>query len=124
MKLIVVVLLTIFSAVVSANEYDNIDWTKVIPIQELPGFWDNREIKPVVVNSRDRSSRITGGEIVPPNSLPMQVALMVTAAPGIGLCGGTIISVVSLKYSVSLYMFFFNSFFAYAEFSFNCSTLC
>ena len=94
MKLFVAVLFAV-CALAAADEYDNIDWSKVVPVQDMPGFWDGREIQPIVVNPRNRESRVVGGEIASPHQFPYQIALLTTFTAGTGLCGGSIISTVS-----------------------------
>lgn len=44
------------------DEWDNVDWSTVIPRTEVPGFWDGRIIKPAFYpGDQDRSGRIVGG---------------------------------------------------------------
>ena len=95
MKLIVCVVL--LAAVVSANESifaDDFDWSKAVPISETPGFWDNRDVKPIakaVVNTR--LGRIVGGTEIPPNSQPHLVFIAIqVSATHLGTCGGTLLS--------------------------------
>ena len=95
MKLFVAILFAVLAASAQADEYDNIDWDKVVPVQDMPGWWDGRDIQPIVVNPRDRSSRIVGGEIATPHQFPYQIALLTTFSAGTGLCGGSVISTVN-----------------------------
>ena len=95
MKLIVCVVL--LAAVVSANQSvydDDLDWSQVVPVSETPGFWDNRDVKPVamgVVNNR--LGRIVGGTEIPPNSQPHLILMVVqVSATHVGACGGTLLS--------------------------------
>lgn len=64
MKLI---LFTCLAVAVAANpileepEWVEIDWSKVIPVTEEPGFWEKRNIKFNGIPQSDRNSRIVGG---------------------------------------------------------------
>ena len=33
-------------------EYDNIDWEKVVPVEDLPGFWDDKD--PILVPEKHK----------------------------------------------------------------------
>ena len=68
-----------------------IDWSKVVPVTEMPGFWDGREIRPAVYPGQ-RDPRIVGGQIVTPHTHPYQAGLLMNFGGGTGLCGGSIIS--------------------------------
>lgn len=48
------------AAIADVEENWEIDWSTVVPMQETPGFWDNRNVKPTVF---PRNGRIVGGEI-------------------------------------------------------------
>lgn len=95
MKLIVVAIFALLA--VSANampvegDWDVIDWSKVVPVTEMPGFWDGREIQPAFIPG-DRAGRIVGGAIVTPHAHPYQAGLLMQFGGGTGLCGGSIIS--------------------------------
>lgn len=91
MKLIVAAVLAVLAASAAAEANFDIDWSKVVPVHELPGFWDGRLIKPFTSNTR-RSGRIVGGEIANPHAHPYQVALLMTFATGTGLCGGSVLN--------------------------------
>lgn len=39
----------------------DIDWSKVVPITDLPGFWDGRTIRPAEIPPSKRDPRIVGG---------------------------------------------------------------
>lgn len=70
-----------------------IDFSKAVPVEDLPGFWDGR-IRPVGLagsNAR-RQGRITNGQEVVPHSRPFQAGLFMTFGGGTGLCGGSIIT--------------------------------
>jgi chymotrypsin len=94
MKLIVAAIFAVL-AVSAAAEAENweIDWSKVVPVQDMPGFWDGREIRPIVSpEDMTRTGRIVGGTIVTPHSIPFQAALLMQFGGGTGLCGGSAIS--------------------------------
>ena len=66
---------------------------KVLPVTDMPGFWDGREIRPAVYpGDQTRTGRIVGGDIVSPHTHPYQVGLLMTFGGGTGLCGGSIIA--------------------------------
>lgn len=102
MKLLAVAIFAILavSAIAESEypEWDNLDWSKVVPVQDMPGFWDNREIRPAFYpGDMTRTGRIVGGAIVTPptdtfHAHPYQTALLMSFAGGTGLCGGSIIS--------------------------------
>lgn len=57
----------------NAPEYNTIDWSKVIPAHEEPGFWENTVFAQLVpTNNRER--RIVGGVEATPNAHPYQAA--------------------------------------------------
>jgi len=91
MKLLILACLAIAA---SANPIEpEIDWSRVVPVHELPGFWDGRELRPSAVLSEDsRTGRIVGGAIVTPHAHPYQAGLLMTFGGGTGLCGGSAIS--------------------------------
>lgn len=94
MKLLVVALFAVLAASAAAEDnYDNIDWSKVLPVQDMPGFWDGREIRPAFYpGDQTRTGRIVGGAIVTPHTHPYQAGLLITFGGGTGLCGGSVIS--------------------------------
>lgn len=69
-----------------------IDWSNVVPVQEMPGFWVGREIQPQTIDSKTRSRRIVGGVEVTPHTHPYQVALLSNFGTVTSLCGGSRIS--------------------------------
>lgn len=69
-----------------------IDWSKVIPVQSRPGFWDGREIRPAYYPGNVRTGGIVGGNIVVPNSHAYQAVLLVVWLGNTLLCGGSMIS--------------------------------
>jgi secreted trypsin-like serine protease len=93
MKLFAVALFALFAVSAAEVNWDNIDWSKVLPVQDMPGFWDGRDIRPVhYPGDMTRTGRIVGGEIVTPHSHPYQCGLLIAFGGGTGLCGCSIIS--------------------------------
>lgn len=77
----------------TAPENWEIDWSKVVPVTEIPGFWDGRDLKQFFTNDNlNRGARIVGGEIVVPHTHPYQAGLLMQFAGGTGLCGGSMVS--------------------------------
>ena len=99
MKLFVSILLALCALAAANNEfpeYENIDWSKIVPVQDMPGFWDGRVLKPAS-EAELASSRIVGGNQAAAHQFPHQVALLTTfGGGGQGLCGGSIIRPVSV----------------------------
>jgi chymotrypsin len=93
MKLFVVTIFALLAISVHAEEELNeVDWANVLPVQDMPGFWDGREIRPAVYpGDQTRTGRIVGGQIVTPNSHPYQAGLLISFPGGTGLCGGSLI---------------------------------
>jgi len=74
--------------------YEDIDWSSVVPVTDLPGFWDGRDsLSPAIYPRADttRAGRIVGGSVVVPHSLPYQAGLLIAFGGGTGLCGASII---------------------------------
>jgi len=104
MKLLAVAIFAVLAvSAIAENEYPEpawveIDWKNVVPVQDMPGFWDNREIRPSFYpGDMTRTGRIVGGAIVTPptatfHAHPYQTALLMSFAGGTGLCGGSKIS--------------------------------
>jgi len=96
MKAIVAVIFAILavSAFAETDSWEEIDWSTVVPIQDIPGFWDGRDIKPSFYpGDMTRSGRIVGGAVVSANSIPFQAGLLMRInILFTGLCGGSIIS--------------------------------
>lgn len=99
MKFIVAAVFALLAVSAFAREFETmenwaIDWSKVVPVQEMPGFWDGRDIAPAFhpAAPSSRSGRIVGGVIVTPNVHPYQVGLLMQFTTGTGLCGGSRIS--------------------------------
>ena len=108
-------------AVVAAVSASEIDWSKVKPIEEFPGFWKGRESlqklyefqKSRTQNSRQTpDSRVTGGQIATPHQFPYQVAILAAGADGVGLCGGSIINARTILVKI-LQIFLCNLFLEY-----------
>lgn len=70
------------------------DRSKAIPIQEIPGFWNNRKVQPVKSfhHKFDRLERIVGGEEAKPAQFPFQVGVFIAVHWWMALCGGCLIS--------------------------------
>lgn len=93
MKLVVATVLAVLLASAAADDANwDIDWSKVVPVTDLPGFWDGRIIKPFSSTTSGQSGRIVGGEIAEPNAHPYQVGLLMAFATGTGLCGGSVLN--------------------------------
>jgi chymotrypsin len=94
MKLIVVVIFSALAISVHADEeWKEIDWANIVPVQDMPGFWDGREIRPAFYpGDQTRTGRIVGGAIVTPHAHPYQAGLLMNFNGGTGLCGGSLIS--------------------------------
>lgn len=63
MKLLILACLAVaaLASPIQEPEWVVIDWTKVVPVTDLPGFWDGRDIKPATFQDGQRSARIVGG---------------------------------------------------------------
>lgn len=93
MKLLVAAIFAFLAVSAFAEDNWDIDFSTVVPVVDLPGFWDGRDaFKPLVSNDFNRDRRIVGGIIVTPNSHPYQAGLLMAFGTGTGLCGGSIIS--------------------------------
>lgn len=95
MKVFIFAFLAIFVVSIFAETETSepvIDWSKVIPVQSRPGFWDGREIRPAYYPGNVRTGRIVGGNIVVPNSHAYQAVLLVVWLGNTLLCGGSMIS--------------------------------
>jgi hypothetical protein len=96
MKLIVAaifVLLAVSAHAEDFEEWEEIDWSKVVPVEELPGFWDGREMKEIMEKMPiTRGARIVGGQIVTPHAHPYQAGLLSAFGSRTGSCGGSLIS--------------------------------
>jgi chymotrypsin len=95
-------LLALFATVaLAAENFEGPEWapidpSTIIPVQEMPGFWEGRDFPAQMsapVNVRDR--RIVGGVEVVPNSHPYQVALHIQFGGGTGLCGGSVLTLTT-----------------------------
>lgn len=94
MKSTILIILTIFVALVFANDELEIDSTKVLARQEVPGFWTGRKVQPILDfhHKFDRESRIVGGEETKPNAHPYQTGLLMVVMWWTALCGGCLLS--------------------------------
>lgn len=96
MKLLILAIFAVaaVSAVENYNgpEWQEIDWSKVIPVTEMPGFWDNTVFAQIYPKPNARAPRIVGGEEAQPNAHPYQVAQLQTWIIFQTLCGGSVIS--------------------------------
>jgi chymotrypsin len=94
MKLIVAAIFAVLAISAHAEEeWAEIDWANVVPVQDMPGFWDGREIQPAFYpGDQTRTGRIVGGAVVTPHAHPYQAGLLMSFAAGTGLCGGSLIN--------------------------------
>jgi hypothetical protein len=91
-KSIIFLSFLIAAAFASKDEYTN-----VIARQEVPGFWNGRNIQPVayqktLANKFDRNGRIVGGQETKPNAHPYQVGLLIDIHWWTAMCGGCLLS--------------------------------
>jgi len=95
MKLFVLALFVI-GALAQENydgpEYAPFDASTIIPVQDMPGFWEGRDFPEAFWKPNTKDRRIVGGQEAAPNSIPWQVALHMAFAGGTGLCGGSVLS--------------------------------
>jgi secreted trypsin-like serine protease len=97
MKLLVAAIFAVLAVSAYAEnsdmEWKEIDWSKVVPVTDMPGFWDGREIRPAFYpEDATRTGRIVGGVVVTPGAHPYQAGLLMNFAGGTGLCGGSLIN--------------------------------
>jgi chymotrypsin len=79
------------------DSWEEIDWSKVVPRTEVPGFWDGKDKSIAGISSGpSRSGRIVGGNIVTPHSHPYQAGLLFRGLILTGMCGGSIITARSV----------------------------
>lgn len=95
-----------------------IDWHKVVPVQDLPGFWKDKDIRFTPI-SFDKRERVVGGDFADPGQFPFQVALVLDFQGEFVFCGGCVISDVSLK----LFGFALINFFLSSDGNTNCRSL-
>jgi len=72
-----------------------IDYSKVIPREDVPGFWNNRIIQPLNSDFHhkfDRNGRIVGGNEVERNAHPYQLGIFLAVHWWTAFCGGCLIS--------------------------------
>lgn len=83
-------------ALVAAAAADDIDWSQVKPVYELPSFWKGREALGGPPAPRfegpHRGGRIVGGQEAGRHQFTYQVGLLVAFPDGTGLCGGSVLS--------------------------------
>ncbi|KAL7016819.1 hypothetical protein ACKWTF_010146 [Chironomus riparius] len=96
-KMKFLIILTILISSVVAKEipeyWKPIDFSKVVKIENTPGFWDQLPKIFQEESSVSRNRRIFGGKEVEPNNHPYQVAILSELNPTTtGLCGGTILN--------------------------------
>lgn len=77
-----------------AFEEPQVFMSKVVPRQDVPGFWIGRKIQPTKLfhHKFDRSSRIVGGNETQIGQIPHQVGLLVAIQWFTGLCGGCLLT--------------------------------
>ncbi|XP_070491145.1 brachyurin-like [Chironomus tepperi] len=96
MKLLILAIFAVAVASAVENydgpEYDPVDWSRVVPVYDLPGFWEGTVYEKLAPKSNPRSSRIVGGHEVVPHSHPYQVYLLLELLLGTSACGGSVIS--------------------------------
>jgi secreted trypsin-like serine protease len=96
MKLFILALFVVAASAVEnydGPEYMPVDASEIIPVQDMPGFWEGRDFPKAFTNPINvRNRRIVGGVEVVPNSHPYQVALSISFGGGTGLCGGSVLT--------------------------------
>ncbi|XP_070496664.1 brachyurin-like [Chironomus tepperi] len=73
-------------------EYAPFDASTILPIEDMPGFWEGRDLPKAYTTTNVRDRRIVGGQEAVPNSIPWQVALHISVTGGTALCGGSVLS--------------------------------
>lgn len=99
MKIFVITTVAALAVCASSNEEKwKVDWSTVVPITAVPGFWDGREVKSVFhLKENTRSGRIVGGQVVTPHSHTYQAALLIRLSLlTTALCGGSLITSASV----------------------------
>jgi secreted trypsin-like serine protease len=77
-------------------EYAPFDAAAIVPVEEMPGFWEGRDFPKASYTPNTRDRRIVGGTEVVPHSHPYQVALHISFGAGTGLCGGSVLTTRSV----------------------------
>jgi hypothetical protein len=92
MKLLVFTF-AVFLVISAKADNDEIDWSRVLPPMEVPGFWDSKpELKKLYYSSR--TGRVVGGQEVKPHSIPHQAFLIMLSGNEVWTsCGGSLITV-------------------------------
>ncbi|CRK90293.1 CLUMA_CG004008, isoform A [Clunio marinus] len=85
------VAVSVHADVESEEFWANLDLSTVVPVEDIPGFWEGRDpaLLPGVANP---AGRIVGGTEAAPGAHPYQAAVLMRFATGTGLCGGSVIS--------------------------------
>jgi hypothetical protein len=95
MKLLLIAVVLFATSALAEYEvdWDNIDWSTVVPREDEPGFWDkvDPDLRPKPVGPRYRG-RIRGGAEVVPHSHPYAVNILSSTGSGSFTCGASIIS--------------------------------
>ncbi|CRK90893.1 CLUMA_CG004582, isoform A [Clunio marinus] len=86
------VAVSVHADVESEEFWANLDMSTVVPVEDIPGFWEGRDeaLLPGVANTR--TGRIVGGQEASPGAHPYQAAVLMRFGGGTGLCGGSVIS--------------------------------
>jgi hypothetical protein len=62
MKLLILACLAVAAHAYAEPEWQEVDWKNVVPVTDMPGFWDGRDIKPAFYpGDQTRNGRIVGG---------------------------------------------------------------
>lgn len=85
--LLVTILLGLVAALASEPP-QKVDWSKIKPIDVIPGKYDQWKTKPGTL-ARGAGGRIIGGVEVKPGAFPHQAGLRIN---GQSFCGGSLIS--------------------------------
>jgi secreted trypsin-like serine protease len=95
MKLFILALLAVGAFAVEnfdGPEWAPIDASTVVPVQDMPGFWEGKDFPEAFTRPNTKDRKIVGGREAAPNSIPWQVALHIQFPTGTGLCGGSVLS--------------------------------
>lgn len=96
MKLLIFAIFAIAAASAVENydgpEWQPIDWSKVIPVSDIPSTWEGTKYEKFVAKPNPRASRIVGGQEVVPHTHQYQVYLLMQLLIFTSSCGGSIIA--------------------------------
>lgn len=92
MRNVLILFVLNFSAIYAASFYEPIDFSNVVPIHEVPGFFDDKIIFKNLKTPISRNRRIVGGQEAIPHSHPYVCALFMYFNTIRGLCGCSIIN--------------------------------